>query len=159
LLTLYFSAGCVCYLYRASIPASKVLFGACLGLVVIGLAFGSFGLVAPVAMSYVFMCLAFWLPIRRFDAWGDFSYGTYIYAFPVQQGLALLRVPQSGFAAFLVSTVLITLVLAVWSYRCIEAPSLRLKNFDLSRWMKSSRPPPAVTEPDTALALVREPVN
>ena len=159
LLTLYFSAGCVCYLYRESIPASKILCGACLGLLIAGLEFGSFGLVAPVAMSYVFMCLAFWLPIRRFDAWGDFSYGTYIYAFPVQQGLVLLRVPQSGFAAFLVSTVLITLVLAVGSYRCIEAPSLRLKNFDLSRWRKSSRPPPAVTEPETTLVLVREPVN
>ena len=159
LLTLYFSAGCVCYLYRESIPASKVLFGACLVLLMAGLAFGSFGLVAPIALSYVFMCLAFWVPIRRFDAWGDFSYGTYIYAFPVQQGLVLLRVPQSGFAVFLVSTVLITLVFAVWSYCCIEAPSLRLKNFDLSRWRKSSRPNPTVTEPDTSLALVRESVN
>lgn len=159
LLTLYFSAGCICYLYRESIPASKVLFGACLVLLTVGLVFGSFGLVSPIAMSYVFMCLAFWLPIRRFDAWGDFSFGTYIYAFPVQQGLVLLRVPKIGFAVYLVSTVLITLVFAVWSYRCIEAPSLRLKNFDLSRWRKSSRSNPTVTEPNTALALVREPVN
>lgn len=158
LLALYFSAGSVCYLYRESIPASKALFGACLCLLTIGLAYGSFGLVAPVAMSYVFMCLAFWLPIRHFDAWGDFSYGTYIYAFPVQQGLVLLHVPQSGFAAFLAATVLITLVLAVWSYQCIEAPSLRLKNFDLSRWRKSSRPHPPVIEPDPVLPLVPEPV-
>lgn len=72
LLALYFSAGCVCYLYRESIPASRVLFCACLVLLMAGLAFGSFSLVSPIAMSYVFMCLAFWLPIRRFDAWGDF---------------------------------------------------------------------------------------
>ena len=149
LLTLYFSAGCACYLYRESIPASKALFGACLVLLMVGLAFGSFGLVAPVAMSYVFMCLAFWLPIRRFDAWGDFSYGLYIYAFPVQQGLVLLHVPQSGFAAFFAATVLITLVLAVWSYHCIEAPSLRLKNYEPSRWRKSSPLSPKVTLAET----------
>jgi peptidoglycan/LPS O-acetylase OafA/YrhL len=159
LLTLYFSAGCVCYLYRESIPASKTLFVAAVVLLMAGLAFDSFGLVAPVAMSYVFMCLAFWLPIRHFDAWGDFSYGAYIYAFPVQQGLVLLGMPRNGFAAFLASTVLATLVLAVLSYRCVEAPSLRWKNLDLSGWRKSSRPRPPVTKPVAALALVPEPVD
>jgi peptidoglycan/LPS O-acetylase OafA/YrhL len=159
LLTLYFSAGCVCYLYRERIPASKTLCGACLVLLIAGLAFGSFSLVAPIAMSYLFMCLAFWLPVRRFDAWGDFSYGTYIYAFPVQQGLVLWGMPQSGFAAFLASTVVITLVFAVLSYLCIEAPSLRWRNLGLSRSKKSSRGKPTFAERPAGLALVPEPVD
>ena len=157
LLTLYFSAGCVCYLYRESIPASKILFAAALVLLAAGLAFDSFGLVAPIAMSYASLCLAFWLPIRRFDALGDFSYGTYIYAFPVQQGLVLLGVPQQyGLALFLAATVLTTLVLAALSYRCIESPSLRWKNVDLFRSRNLGRPLPTSHGPDVALALVPE---
>ena len=133
-LTVYFLAGCVSYLYRASIPASKRLFAAALVLLAVGLGFDSFGLVAPIALSYASLCMAFWLPIRRFDALGDFSYGTYIYAFPVQQGLALLRLPQQyGLAIFLGSTVVVTLLLAVLSYRLIEAPSLRWKQVHLLR--------------------------
>jgi peptidoglycan/LPS O-acetylase OafA/YrhL len=158
-LTLYFSAGCVCYLYRESIPASKTLFAACIVLLAVGLAFDSFGLVAPIAMSYASMCLAFWLPIRRFDAFGDFSYGVYIYAFPVQQGLVLLRVPQNGLALFLVSSVLITLVLALLSYRFIEAPSLRWKDVKLARSTNFPRQRPKNGGPELALALVPEPAD
>jgi len=138
MLALYFSAGSVCYLYRESIPASKILFAASILLLAAGLTFGSFALVAPIAMSYASMCLAFWLPIRRFDAWGDFSYGTYIYAFPVQQGLALLGVHKNGLTAFLASTVLITLLLAALSYHCVEGPSLRWKNVNFFRKRKVS---------------------
>lgn len=136
LLTLYFSAGCVCYLYREQIPVSKVLFAASLILMAAGLTFGSFGLVAPIAMSYAFMSLAFRLPIRHFDARGDFSYGTYIYAFPVQQGLAMLHVHEAGFVVFLTSTVLITLLLAVLSYRWVEAPCLKLKSIDPAAFVR-----------------------
>jgi peptidoglycan/LPS O-acetylase OafA/YrhL len=138
MLALYFSAGCVCYLYRESIPASKILCAASVLLLAAGLTFGSFGLVAPLAMSYAAICLAFWLPIRRFDAWGDFSYGTYIYAFPVQQGLALLGVHKHGLMAFLACTVLITLLLAALSYHCVEGPSLRWKDVNLFRKRKAA---------------------
>jgi peptidoglycan/LPS O-acetylase OafA/YrhL len=152
---MYFSAGCACYLYRNSIPASKILFVASLVVLAVGLGFDSFGLVVPIALSYASLCLAFWLPIRRFDALGDFSYGTYIYAFPVQQGLALLRVPQQyGLAVFLGSTVFITLVFAVLSYRCIEAPSLRWKELDLLRSKNLPRPIPTSGGSNVALALV-----
>ena len=65
------------------------MFVASLTTLAAGSIFGLFDLVAPVTMSYAFLWLAFKLPLRHFDARGDFSYGTYIYAFPVQQGLAL----------------------------------------------------------------------
>lgn len=127
MLCVYFLAGCVCFLYREKIPHSDVAF--IVSLVVVGgsLPVGVFGLVAPIAITYAFLWLAFNLPFERFEMKGDFSYGTYIYAFPVQQALALLRIQDDGFALYFTCSLLLTLVLAFLSYRLIEAPCLRLK--------------------------------
>jgi peptidoglycan/LPS O-acetylase OafA/YrhL len=128
MLCLFFCAGSICFLYQEKIPFSRWLFAAALLLLWMSLAAGVFGLVAPIAMTYAFLWLAFSLPFRRFDTRGDFSYGAYIYAFPVQQGLTLLGLPASGFAAYFVCSLLTTLLLAIFSYRLIEAPCLRWKN-------------------------------
>jgi peptidoglycan/LPS O-acetylase OafA/YrhL len=83
--------------------------------------------VAPIAIPYAFLWLAFALPFARFDRKGDFSYGAYIYAFPAQQTLALLRLQDFGFIAFFSGALLVTSVFAFFSYRLIEAPCLRWK--------------------------------
>lgn len=131
MLCLFFSAGCVCFLYREKIPHSTAIF--VIVLVALGgsLPLGMFGLIAPVALTYAFLWVAFALPFGRFDRKGDFSYGTYIYAFPVQQGMALLGIQEKGFALYLISSLLLTSVFAFLSYRLIEAPCLRLKTINL----------------------------
>jgi peptidoglycan/LPS O-acetylase OafA/YrhL len=97
----------------------------------VSLPFEVFGLVAPIAIPYAFLWLAFALPFARFDKRGDFSYGTYIYAFPAQQTLALLRLQDFGFIAFFAGALLVTSVFAFFSYRLIEAPCLSLKNLTI----------------------------
>jgi peptidoglycan/LPS O-acetylase OafA/YrhL len=128
MLCLFFSAGCLCFLYRAKIPHSTALFVVSLAVLGGSLPLKIFGLIAPVAMTYAFLWLAFSLPFGRFDRKGDFSYGTYIYAFPVQQGMALLGLQEKGFALYFISSLLLTSVCAFLSYRLIEAPCLRWKN-------------------------------
>jgi peptidoglycan/LPS O-acetylase OafA/YrhL len=130
--SLYFSAGSVCFLYREKIPCSTALFIASVILLAVSLMYGGIRLVAPVAMSYAFLWLAFKLPVTRFDTRGDFSYGAYIYAFPVQQGLVLLHVHEGGWGLYLIWSVLITGILAILSYRWIEAPCLQWKHVDLA---------------------------
>ena len=132
MLSLFFSAGCVCFLYRENIPHSSAAFVICLIVLGVSLPIGVFGLIAPIALTYAFLWLAFTLPFGRFDTKGDFSYGTYIYAFPVQQGLALLRIQDQGFGLYLTCSLLLTSVLAFLSYRLIEAPCLRLKTMKMS---------------------------
>jgi peptidoglycan/LPS O-acetylase OafA/YrhL len=136
MLCLFFSAGCVCFLYREKIPHSTAIL--VISLVALGgsLPLGVFGLIAPVAMTYAFLWLAFALPFGRFDRKGDFSYGAYIYAFPVQQGMALLRIHEEGFGLYFTSSLLLTSVLAFLSYRLIEAPCLRLKTVKLSTFRR-----------------------
>ena len=139
MLGLFFSAGCVCFLYREKIPHSPIIFATSLIALGVSLPLGAFGLVAPIALTYAFLWIAFVLPFERFDRKGDFSYGTYIYAFPVQQGMALLDIQEGGFGLYFISSVLLTLVLAFLSYRLVEAPCLRLKAVRMSTFRRRAR--------------------
>jgi peptidoglycan/LPS O-acetylase OafA/YrhL len=130
----YFSAGSVCYLYRYQIPFSFALMSIALILLAVGLLIGWFGIIAPIALPYLFLWVACRLPIRHFDAGGDYSYGLYIYAFPVQQTLASLHINTAGFAAYLALTIALSLAFAFFSYHFIEAPCLRFKSVD-PRWL------------------------
>jgi peptidoglycan/LPS O-acetylase OafA/YrhL len=139
MLSLFFSAGCVCFLYREKIPHSPLIFATSLIALGVSLPLGGFGLIAPIALTYAFLWIAFVLPFERFDRKGDFSYGTYIYAFPVQQGMALLQIQEGGFVLYFISSVLLTLVLAFLSYRLVEAPCLRLKAVKMPTFWRRAR--------------------
>jgi peptidoglycan/LPS O-acetylase OafA/YrhL len=138
MLSLYFLAGAVCYLYRGRILFSRALFFSACVLLLVGALLGAFGLVAPIVVPYAFLWLACTLPIPRFDARGDFSYGLYIYAFPVQQTLAALGVPDAGFFLYILSSVAVTSLLAILSYRFVEAPCLKLKHIGRSSGRQSN---------------------
>ena len=58
----------------------------------------------------------------------DYSYGIYIYAFPVQQTWVYFW-PQMPLPTYLLSTFLTTLVLAGLSWHFVEKPALKLKPF------------------------------
>ena len=58
----------------------------------------------------------------------DYSYGIYIYAFPVQQTLVSFW-PQMPLPAYLLSTLVITVALAAASWHFVEKPALKLKPF------------------------------
>jgi peptidoglycan/LPS O-acetylase OafA/YrhL len=65
--------------------------------------------------------------LRRAGRFGDLSYGTYIYAFPVQQTMIWLFKDRLSWTAVLVLSVATTLVLAFMSWHLIEKRALRLK--------------------------------
>jgi peptidoglycan/LPS O-acetylase OafA/YrhL len=58
----------------------------------------------------------------------DYSYGIYIYAFPVQQTVASFW-PQMPLPAYLLSTFVITVALAATSWHFVEKPALKYKPF------------------------------
>jgi peptidoglycan/LPS O-acetylase OafA/YrhL len=122
LLPLYL-AGVAFYLFRELIPKlSWIAAAGVLALLVAArLPFGCAALF-PIAGTYLIFYLAYasWIRLERFGRFGDFSYGTYLYAFPVQQ--LLMRTfghPVSPWVLFLCATPL-TLLLAVASWYGVE---------------------------------------
>ena len=79
-------------------------------------------------IAYVLFYLAY-VPsgaIRTYNKIGDYSYGLYIYAFPVQQSIAAL-VPGISVFAMTISSAAATLFLAVLSWHILEKRVLGLK--------------------------------
>jgi peptidoglycan/LPS O-acetylase OafA/YrhL/predicted O-methyltransferase YrrM len=91
---------------------------------------GSAPLIAAVALGpYLVLYLAYKRStiFRLPSSFGDYSYGIYIYAFPVQQTISFLLHPTSGWLMFAIAMP-ITAVAAVLSWHWIERPSLNIKS-------------------------------
>ncbi len=67
-----------------------------------------------------------WLPVIPARV-GDWSYGVYLYGFPVQQCLAFLGSHLWGVGWLALTSTLLTLVLAGLSWHLIEKPAMRWK--------------------------------
>ena len=89
-------------------------------------------------LAYAALILAlgygvFWLgvvpggAIRRFNRLGDYSYGVYIYAFPVQ-GLVAYLTPHPTPLIMIAVALPVTLCLAVLSWHWVERPALALRH-------------------------------
>jgi peptidoglycan/LPS O-acetylase OafA/YrhL len=84
----------------------------------------------PLAVPYLTFWFAFhpgiklWQTTQRLG--GDFSYGTYLYAFPIQQLLVMWFATGHPLLLFALATPL-TLAAAVLSWRWVERPFLRRK--------------------------------
>ena len=144
-----FMLGSILYLKRDSIPYSPRLFSG--GVVIVLLS----GLVLPAAvfstlpvisivMSPIYAYLTLFLgatkmPAVPFFQRGDYSYGIYLYGFPIQQAIVAsteVRKPILLFAA----TILPVVATAVLSWHLIEKPTLRLrKGFSMAAKIERER--------------------
>ena len=147
MLSLYFLGGTLCFLYRERIPFSPALLLLSVLLLAFGLIGGWLGVIAPLMLPYLFLWLACKVPFQRFDARGDYSYGLYIYAFPIQQTLAFFHLQIAGFWTYFLCALLLSTLFGILSYRLIEAPCLRFKNVDPRALFRNLRAAELPAEP------------
>lgn len=125
LFTMFF-LGSLAYLLRQRLPLSgrfSLLAG---GLLVAALPWQAlFGYVYTLCLPWLVIQLAYArLPLlAAYNRLGDYSYGVYIYAFPLQQLVAAIW-PGCSVGFLMGVSGLMTLVMAVFSWHCVEKPCL-----------------------------------
>lgn len=152
-LYVYFMAGCVFYLYRYEIPYSPTLFLICIFLFL----FTTFQkfivpseqmlMIRIIALPMLLYIMAFIgvsdVPHLPLFHRGDYSYGIYLYGYPVQQGVIAATMPFMTISAlphFFIS-LLIVVPIAMASWHWIEKPILRTrKKFSLTAQKIRSHP-------------------
>jgi peptidoglycan/LPS O-acetylase OafA/YrhL len=126
----YFLAGSIFYVFRdritLTLPRALLAAGALfLALFIYPL----YDVAMPIAGTY----LAFWfafnpeIRLHRFGKHGDFSYGLYVYGWPVQQTVIWLSAGRVAPLTLFLSSLTVALGLAVGSWHVVEQPFLRLK--------------------------------
>jgi peptidoglycan/LPS O-acetylase OafA/YrhL len=141
LIALFFSGSCF-YFYRNYIVRSPLL----VLLSVIALLCASWyisiiNLVLPIAGAYLVFYFAYHPGIRlnNFARRGDFSYGLYLYGWPVQQLIVYFFAKKIGPNQVFLIAFPITLVLAYLSWHLVEDRFLKMKRF-LKRPALPNRP-------------------
>lgn len=127
ILSLPFAVGIAMYLWRDRIVLSPWIAAA---LVVLAALMRGGPLQGPATVTALTYSL-FWLAyvpagaLRHYNRIGDYSYGIYIYAFPVQGLMVWLWGPMSPVGNILLALPA-TLAISVWSWHVVEKPSLAL---------------------------------
>ena len=125
-----FFMGAAAYVLRDRIVLRGDWFFVCLAaLLISSVNEKAFFVAVHLTLAYLVLWLAY-IPanavVRSYNRLGDYSYGTYIYAFPIQQAVAVL-VPGVTPWGMMAWASPVTLVLAVASWHLVEERALRLK--------------------------------
>ncbi len=158
----YFLAGCLAYLYRDRLPfnASLMLLSVAVFLLVslIG-AFHSGLMLTKMVVLLPFLTYATvyigMLDIPKIPLFhrGDYSYGIYLYGFPLQQALMATFPRSFSIATHYACSVLITTLFAMFSWHCIEKPILRLRRKFSFTARKTEEQEQRLPEPESGSAL------
>jgi len=130
----YFFAGSA--LYHWQLPLRRSIAILCALMSLVALFFGGFRIACASVGAYLIIYIGLAPRIRMpdFARWGDLSYGTYIWAFPVQQITSASLGAWASWYFNLAISLPIVLALAWMSWHFVEAPALSLKKLQQPRF-------------------------
>jgi peptidoglycan/LPS O-acetylase OafA/YrhL len=123
ILLLSFAFGVCAWLWRHRLPMSVLSLALGWALAVVAMLLGIVPL-AVILIGYGALGLA-WLPIRLGR---DLSYGVYVFAYPIQQVLAVAGVPALGLGVMMAASIGLVLPLALASWTFVERPALSFRS-------------------------------
>jgi peptidoglycan/LPS O-acetylase OafA/YrhL len=128
-LAVMFAAGGLMHRFRDVIPArwSLVAVGAAIVLAANAL-LPDYRLVGAIPLAYTVIASGALIHNQRLNLRTDLSYGTYIYACPVQQVLVIAGLGALNTWVFAIIATAVTLPFAAMSWFLIEKPAMRLKS-------------------------------
>ncbi|HWJ75769.1 MAG TPA: acyltransferase [Kaistia sp.] len=131
-----FLTGTLFHLFRANIPMSRVLglaaSGALVAIAIVGNPSWQDNPIIWAVTAPLFAYVAVWLGLSAWFALPilaglDYSYGIYLFGFPVQQTLIHFLPGISNYGVFFVISAVPTIILAALSWHFVEKPALGLK--------------------------------
>lgn len=125
---LMFAAGALLYQFQDAIPARWSLVGVGFVIVLVAGLLPNYRVIAAIPLAYVVIVSGSLIHHKRLNLRTDLSYGTYIYAWPVQQLLVICGLGVLDPIAFAMVATLATLPLAALSWFLIERRALALKS-------------------------------
>jgi peptidoglycan/LPS O-acetylase OafA/YrhL len=126
-LAAFFLVGAFCFVNRHWIPISDWLLLALIVIAYFLYKTGVFPWVLGMVIAYGSLWFAYRPNLHFFNRFGDYSYGLYLWGFPVEQMVMhAFGAPTRPLWIFLVSFPL-TLLCAIVSWHIVEKPALRLK--------------------------------
>lgn len=130
-LTYMFFSGAFFYLFKNKIVLSHKLFGFAVIALIVSVIAGktAFTLTYVLVIPYILFYMAY-VPkgiVRLFNRFGDYSYGIYIYAFPIQQALVAIF-PRIDTKEMMFFGALAIMPMAMLSWHLIEKKALKLKS-------------------------------
>lgn len=136
----FFIGGMLVYIYKDTIKFKPVILIGSLVFIAYSFIFNNSWCIlfsGHILVPYVLFYIAF-IPcfLNKFGKWGDFSYGIYIYGFPIQQTIIFLTDNNTSVEIVIFLSIVFTLPFAYLSWKFVEKPALRLKNIDLYQKFK-----------------------
>jgi peptidoglycan/LPS O-acetylase OafA/YrhL len=123
----YFLVGVAFFLWRDRIPMHPLLFAGAVPLVLLLLPYPHYAFLMAGAVCYITVYIGFMpflaLPFMRGR---DYSYGIYLYGFPITQALIALS-PGISMVTLVTTGLVITVLIAMMSWHFVEKPCLKLK--------------------------------
>ncbi len=145
-----FAVGMSLYVLRSHIPWHGGIAAVLVGAFVLAPVEAAQVKLAVIAIPYATIWVAYRGPsvLRRLTTRGDFSYGLYLYAWPVGQAVAAL-VANAGPLLMIALSLPVTFALAIASWHLVEKPSLAFK-----KSLKGRSAEPRVDEPPGSVPAV-----
>jgi peptidoglycan/LPS O-acetylase OafA/YrhL len=124
-MTAYFFAGAWLYIFKGKIKWNYPVFLVSIIGIIIGINFNLLSIFGPICLSYFILFLCFALPIKNIaKKIGDWSYGVYIYGWPIQLTLGSYKIFSDNLTAFVLASVSLSLLCGYLSWNLIEKPIL-----------------------------------
>lgn len=125
----YFTAGMFAFAFRSIIPINKYLAMISFVMLFLSYTYGGLKEYFVIFGSYLILYFAYHPRVRlhSFSKYGDFSYGMYVFAFPIQQVVTHFNGGKMNHLANFGWSVLFSLMISVLSWHLIEKHFLKLK--------------------------------
>jgi peptidoglycan/LPS O-acetylase OafA/YrhL len=151
LLVPFFAAGATLFMYAERIRCGWPFAALSMVLLVVTFMTGTAESLAALPFAYLLMWAGISAPkgLRRIGSKNDYSYGTYLYAFPAQQLLVIFGAASLGLPVYVALSLIATAPFAFLSWHLVEKPATRLKDL----WKPKAAPAGAGTTSRDSAAI------